>query len=78
MVSKCANPSCSSIFRYLHEGRIFHAAVGSAAQRKVAVHGIPVLERFWFCGECSKKVTVISHSAGVLVAPLQQLSQPQK
>ncbi len=78
MVSKCANPSCSGTFRYLHEGRIFHVAVGSTAQQKLAIHGIPTLERFWLCGECSRKMTVISHPAGVLIVPLQQLSEPQK
>jgi hypothetical protein len=78
MVSKCANPTCSGTFRYLREGIIFHVAVGSAAQEKVAIQGIPKIERFWLCGECSRKMTVISHASGVLVVPLEQLSEPQK
>ena len=48
-------------------------AVGSTAQEKVAIQGIPTIERFWLCGECSRKMTVISHPAGVLVVPLEQL-----
>jgi hypothetical protein len=78
MVSVCANPSCSGTFRYLHEGIIFHVAVGSAVQEKVAIHGMPKIERFWLCGECSRKMTVISHPSGVLVVPVKQLSELQK
>lgn len=37
------------------------------------VTGITVLR-----GECSRKMTVISHPSGVLVVPLEQLSEPQK
>jgi hypothetical protein len=78
MVSKCANPTCSGTFRYLHEGIIFHVAVGSAAQEKVAIQGIPKIERFWLCGECSRKMTVISHASGVLVvSPRTAIGTPK-
>jgi hypothetical protein len=68
MVSKCANPACSATFRYMPEGRLFQVGVGSAApeQEKVAT-----LERFWLCGECSRRMTVVSRPDGVLVVPLQ-------
>jgi len=73
MVSKCANPSCSTTFLYLREGRLFHVAVGAAAHDKGTT-----LERFWLCSECSVKMTIVSGPAGVLVVPLQPLSEPQK
>lgn len=73
MVSTCANPACSVTFRYLHEGRLFHVAVGSAAPEKVAT-----LELFWLCVECSRKMTVVSDPAGILVVPLQQRSETQQ
>jgi hypothetical protein len=73
MVSKCANPSCSATFRYLREGRLFHVAAGSATSEQGATH-----ERFWLCGECSGKMTVVAGPAGVLVIPLQKLSEPQE
>jgi len=78
MVSKCANPSCSATFRYLREGKIFHiahrpGAAEIASNRRASTH-----ERFWLCGECARKMTLISHAAGILVVPLPDLSETQK
>ena len=78
MVSKCANPACSAIFRYLHEGRLFHLAVGYGTPEELASYETPTLESFWLCAECSRKMTVIAHPTGVLVVPLQQQSASQK
>ena len=78
MVSKCANPSCSAIFRYFREGTIFHVAAGSTRPEKDSIPGTSALERFWLCGECSTTMTVISHAPGVRVVPLQDLSEKQR
>ena len=78
MVSKCANPACSATFRYLHDGRLFHVAIESAASERAASYETATLERFWLCGECSRKMTVVSDPAGILVVPLQQRSKPQE
>jgi hypothetical protein len=78
MVSKCANPSCLTTFRYLREGRLFHLAVGAAAVEGAGVLETPALEHFWLCGECSSRMTLVSHSGGVLVVPLQDLSEKQE
>jgi hypothetical protein len=78
MVSKCANPSCSAIFRYFREGKLFHLAVGPAALEAADVLETPALEHFWLCGECSSQMTLVSHTAGVLVVPLQDISEKQK
>jgi hypothetical protein len=59
MLSKCANPDCSEIFRYLHQGKIFCLAPTPEVE---AVSGemLPALqERFWLCDECSKKMTAV-------------------
>ncbi len=69
MVSKCANPVCSAAFRYLHEGKLFHVAVGSAASEKGAA-----LERFWLCDECSRTMTVISNGVEGQIVLIQQRS----
>ena len=61
MVSKCANPACSSTFRYLHEGRMFHLIADS--DRTVASHRAAAMERFWLCDECSRKLTLVASSA---------------
>ncbi len=73
MLSKCANPSCSATFRYFSEGRLFHIAAGSNTSENGATR-----ERFWLCGPCSERMTVVSGAAGVLVVPLQQISEPQE
>jgi hypothetical protein len=78
MLSKCANPSCSAAFRYLHEGVVFHVAVGWVAQERVRFQGIPKIERFWLCGECSTRMAVMAHPPGALVVPLEQMSESQK
>jgi len=65
MLSKCANPSCSTPFIYLREGKIFltkplvdssqaHGPVGTQASR---------LEYFWLCGPCSEDLTLIEDPA---------------
>ncbi len=78
MVSKCANPACSATFRYLHDGTLFHVAIESAAPEKMPSYETPTLERFWLCGECSRKMTVVSDSGGILVVPIEQRSKPER
>jgi hypothetical protein len=73
MLSKCASPSCSTTFRYLREGKLFHVAAGSATSEQGVTH-----EPFWLCGDCSGKMTIASGPAGVLVGPLQRLSESQE
>ena len=58
MLSKCANPACTEIFRYLHQGKIFHLTPGPTVPRAVLLN--PALdERFWLCELCSKEMTVV-------------------
>jgi hypothetical protein len=73
MLSKCANPACSATFRYLHEGRLFHVAVGAATPEQGTTR-----ERFWLCGECSRKMTVIANALGIQVVSLPQPSELQE
>jgi hypothetical protein len=70
MLSKCPNPACSTAFRYLHEGILFHLAVASAAPENPESSDNSVLERFWLCDECSKTMKVISTRGGVAVMPV--------
>jgi len=78
MLSKCANPACLATFRYLHDGILFHVTVEPAAAVKAGGYAAPTHERFWLCGECSRKMTVVADPTGVLVVPLQQSSASQK
>lgn len=75
MLSKCANPSCSTPLVYLREGKIF--MMEHSQQPQVRPEG-PVLvkpqqplnrvEHFWLCGPCSTEMTLI-YDGGVKVMP---------
>jgi antitoxin Phd len=58
MLSKCANPSCSTPLVYLREGRIFAFPVAEE-----------LVEHFWLCGPCSVALTLRDSERGVQVVP---------
>jgi len=59
MLSKCANPECSEIFRYLHEGKIFYLAPTPEVQIATQMLNPALEERFWLCTQCSKEMKLI-------------------
>jgi hypothetical protein len=62
MTSKCANPSCSSAFRYLRDGKLFQVPAGVYARYVVsrpATGKSGCDEFFWLCGDCSKHFTIV-------------------
>lgn len=69
MLSKCANPECSAVFRYLHLGKIFHLSVPEAEASSGASISLRH-ERFWLCDQCSKKMTLVWAGTQVEVTPL--------
>jgi hypothetical protein len=74
MLSKCANPTCSTPLIYLREGKIF--MMEQIFHPQVRPEG-PLLvkpgnrvEHFWLCGPCSVEMTVVyDRSLGVTVVP---------
>lgn len=54
MLSKCANPGCSQLFRYLGEGRLFQV------ERTLPDNGKSArkIEHYWLCGQCSQDMRV--------------------
>jgi len=63
VISRCANPACSTRFRYLHEGRIFQFEVRSipaagvdARSTKSPLRGT---EYFWLCDSCALTMTLV-------------------
>ena len=62
MLSKCANPACSSTFRYLSEGKLYLVDSKAALVR----HGAPaeyagkccIYEYFWLCSSCCRDMTI--------------------
>ena len=59
MLSKCANPECSEIFRYLHAGKIFYLAPTPEIEIAMGMQHPALHERFWLCAQCSKEMTVV-------------------
>lgn len=60
MLSKCANPACRTLFRYLHEGKLYvigpkealarHKPRGSAKSGQI--------EYAWLCSSCCLHLTI--------------------
>jgi hypothetical protein len=77
MVSKCANPGCSTPFRYLHEGKLFRS------ETDVPVPGLSYseagdftaararrIEFFWLCEKCAAAMTLtFRKDVGVTTQP---------
>lgn len=62
MLSKCANPSCSTPFVYLRDGKIFtrnHITDTSSRTAAQAVTSVSRVEHFWLCGRCSEDFTLV-------------------
>jgi len=80
MLSKCANPSCSAPFLYLHEGKLFRVEVPSATSGNSAdPHSGSVIERkaanrleyYWLCDSCAAQMTIVRNERGsIRTAPL--------
>ena len=74
MLSKCANPFCSTPLIYLREGKIFVMEHGVPPQVRregpVLIKPGTHLEHFWLCGPCSMEMTIIyDQNHGIAVVP---------
>ena len=65
MVSKCANPACSTPFQYLRDGKVFRVDIGSpgapvrpAARLQLVGQPTRQVEHFWLCGDCAASFTL--------------------
>ncbi len=84
MISKCANPTCTTPFHYLRDGKVFRVDLndtnenlnspylvdGNKAHRRT--------EHFWLCGSCAQTMyLVFDKQSGMCVVqklPLQARS----
>jgi hypothetical protein len=68
MLSKCANPDCTTTLHYLREGKVFklEMSAGSPGEGRKPVRRV---EHFWLCGECSQKLTLSFDDANMRVMP---------
>ena len=77
MLSKCANPACSTPLIYLREGKIFMMDQNSNSQvrpqRPVLVKPGNRVEHFWLCGPCSVQLTIAyDHDRGIIIVPKRE------
>ena len=75
MLSKCANPACTSPFHYLRDGRLFQMETGVGGSRLVGDKKPERrVEYFWLCGACASRITLtFERGKGVVAVPLQQV-----
>ncbi len=73
MISKCANPACSTRFLYLHEGKLFRFDRDAKEDTEPLLGFDPSLRKhsrgvefFWLCANCAAKMTLVRrHGGGV-------------
>ncbi len=66
MVAQCSNPSCSILFRYLQDGRLFRLESDSALRLSKSNR----VEYFWLCHCCSSTMTLRLTEDGTVVPAL--------
>jgi hypothetical protein len=60
MLSKCANPSCPTLFRYLHEGKLYVIGPKEAVARhkpRCSAKSAQI-EYAWLCSSCCLCLTI--------------------
>lgn len=73
MISKCANPDCSTVFRYLHEGKVYVIAPTTALymhrpSSDLNHSGKPVTLKYaWLCSSCCRVMTIAAHDGGEIM-----------
>lgn len=76
MLSKCANPACSSSFRYLREGKVYVADwMADAAVNQSDKTCWRRTEMFWLCENCSQQLTLSKD--GNSVVPVAKGKRPK-
>ena len=75
MLSKCANPECSAMFRYLRQGKIFRLTPSPAVQAAARALGYQLTERFWLCDLCSQEMTIIWDGTRATIVPLPKRAE---
>jgi len=77
MVSKCANPECTTPFLYFHRGRLFRVETEGRQERRRNLGGetgagkpLRRIEFYWLCQDCAEKMTLVfDRTTGIAVRP---------
>ena len=76
MLSKCANPSCSNLFLYLHNGKLFRMDLAEEPEAPKPDSKKPArrVEFFWLCKDCAASMTLsYKFGAGVVAIPVKRV-----
>ncbi len=75
MISKCANPACSTPFHYMRDGRLFRMETAPDGptgaepldfrERRPPRH----VEHYWLCGKCAASFTLVVDHGRVVAMP---------
>lgn len=74
LVTKCANPSCGTLFRYFRGGKLFLLELPPATPKSGPFE--PATEFckrigdskfFWLCEQCAKDMTIVSEAGRFIV-----------
>ncbi len=86
MLSKCANPACSTPFRRLREGKLFQVETECWPQAKQPAARLVSrrrpwrrVEHYWLCDQCSFSITLtFDRERGMIAVPLPGGSSPME
>jgi hypothetical protein len=77
VLHKCANPTCSNLFRRLSQGKLFQVEAeylpGSSQPAQFARKSRPLrkVEYYWLCDQCSSFLTLtFEKGRGMITVPL--------
>lgn len=82
MLHKCANSACSSLFRSLHNGKLFLLETDSEPASGVALslrrgRFERRTERYWLCDSCASLLTLaFERGRGMITVPLPARHTP--
>ena len=70
MISKCANPTCSARFLYMHEGQLYRFEREDAMNDPTVRKHSTGVEFFWLCPRCAASLKLVQWGgAGVTTYP---------
>jgi len=81
VLHKCANPSCSSLFRRLNQGKLFQVeteyfAASNSRRTAGARLRTPRVEHYWLCDTCAVVLTLsFEKGRGLVTVPLPECSR---
>jgi hypothetical protein len=72
MLSKCANPSCSTSFRYLHQGKLYRFEIElEGNSQEASEKRRRRLEYYWLCDDCCSRMYLrYDRATGVRAVPI--------